>query len=66
MDFKRKNIFFEYDVKSELIERTTSSATIEERHELHKKFLADCNQLTAECQKWLNLIEISKTMEASK
>ncbi|KAG5577236.1 hypothetical protein H5410_057370 [Solanum commersonii] len=64
VDFKRKRIFLEYDMQSELIERTTSSITIEECHELHKKFLADCNKLTAECQKWLNLIEISKTMEA--
>ncbi|KAG5577248.1 hypothetical protein H5410_057382 [Solanum commersonii] len=64
VDFKRKMIFLEYDLQSELMERTTSSATIEERHELHKKFLADCDQLTAECQKWLNFIEISKTMEA--
>ncbi|KAG5577233.1 hypothetical protein H5410_057367 [Solanum commersonii] len=30
------------------MERIASSATIEERHELHKKFLADCDQLTAE------------------
>jgi len=48
VDFKRKRIFLEYDLLSELMERTTSSATIEERHELHKKFLADCDQLTAE------------------
>jgi len=48
VDFKRKRIFLEYDLQSELMERTTSSATIEERHELHKKFLADCDQLTAE------------------
>jgi len=37
VDFKRKRIFLEYDLQSELMERTTSSATIEERHELHKK-----------------------------
>ncbi|KAG5577243.1 hypothetical protein H5410_057377 [Solanum commersonii] len=30
------------------MERTTSFATIEERHELHKKFLANYDQLTAE------------------
>ncbi|KAG5577238.1 hypothetical protein H5410_057372 [Solanum commersonii] len=48
VDFKMKRIFLEYDMQSELMERTTSSATIEERHELHKKFLADCDQLTAE------------------
>ncbi|KAG5577228.1 hypothetical protein H5410_057362 [Solanum commersonii] len=48
VDFKRKKIFLEYDLQSELMERTTSSATIEERHELHKKILADCDQLTAE------------------
>uniref|UniRef100_M1E007 Uncharacterized protein n=1 Tax=Solanum tuberosum TaxID=4113 RepID=M1E007_SOLTU len=48
VDFKRKRIFLQYDLQSELIERTTSSATIEEHHELHKKFLADCDQLTAE------------------
>uniref|UniRef100_M1DRI5 Uncharacterized protein n=1 Tax=Solanum tuberosum TaxID=4113 RepID=M1DRI5_SOLTU len=48
------------------MERTTSSATIGERHELHKKFLADCDQLTVEYQKWLNLIEISKKLEAER
>ncbi|KAG5577235.1 hypothetical protein H5410_057369 [Solanum commersonii] len=62
--FKRKRIFLEYDMESELMEKTTSSATIDELHEFHKQFLPDCDQLTAECQKWLNLIEISKTMEA--
>ncbi|KAG5577234.1 hypothetical protein H5410_057368 [Solanum commersonii] len=53
VDFKRKRIFLEYDMQSELMERTTSSATIKEHHELHKKFIADCDQLTEECQKWL-------------
>ncbi|XP_049381184.1 uncharacterized protein LOC125845686 [Solanum stenotomum] len=48
VDFKTKRIFLEYDLLSELVERTTSSATIEERHEVHKKFLAHCDQLTAE------------------
>uniref|UniRef100_A0A3Q7JMJ1 Uncharacterized protein n=1 Tax=Solanum lycopersicum TaxID=4081 RepID=A0A3Q7JMJ1_SOLLC len=64
VDFKRKKIFLEYDLQSELMERTTSSSFIKECHELHKKFLANCDQLTAECQKWLNLIEILKTIKA--
>ncbi|KAG5577249.1 hypothetical protein H5410_057383 [Solanum commersonii] len=59
--------------------RSTSCATIEEHHELHIKFLADCDQLMTkininfinfcfllQCQKWLNLIKILKTMEAEK
>ncbi|TMW80175.1 hypothetical protein EJD97_023171, partial [Solanum chilense] len=48
VDFKRKKIFLEYDLQSELMDRTTTSSFIKERHELHKKFLADCDQLTAE------------------
>ena len=46
VDFKRKRIFLEYDLQCELMERTTKSATIEERHELQKKFLSDCDELT--------------------
>ncbi|KAG5577237.1 hypothetical protein H5410_057371 [Solanum commersonii] len=62
VDFKRKRIFLEYDMQSELMERTTSSATIEECHELHKKFLANCDQLTAELKSSLgneNSMEIA-------
>uniref|UniRef100_M1DPX4 Uncharacterized protein n=1 Tax=Solanum tuberosum TaxID=4113 RepID=M1DPX4_SOLTU len=55
VDFKRKRIFLEYDLQIQLMERITCSATIEERHELHKKFPADCDQLTAEVN--LNFIK---------
>ena len=60
VDFKRKKIFLEYDLQSELMERTTSSSTIKERHELHKKFLADCDQLTTEVNLYFTMYEFMK------
>ncbi|TMW90726.1 hypothetical protein EJD97_015345 [Solanum chilense] len=49
VDFKRKKIFLEYDLQSELMKRTTNCATIKELHELQKNNnLADCDQLMAE------------------
>uniref|UniRef100_M1DJ68 Uncharacterized protein n=1 Tax=Solanum tuberosum TaxID=4113 RepID=M1DJ68_SOLTU len=60
VEFKRKSIFLEYDLLSELMEKTTSSATIEERHELHRKFLVVCDQLTAEVNLNLTTYEFMK------